>query len=179
MGKNPASFKEKGADRPVERVSWNEAQEFLKKLNRMEENDNTVSPPRPSGNTPAGRGAPQVFAPATMNRILKNTPGMSLIPDIKHMPLVKESLMPGAYMTCTATSGNGAKIGIEDTPPGLLQTPKVLLPVKIECCAAARGSTMPSSHALLIASTATQTAAAIISAFELLKLIVPPNAFNP
>ena len=31
MGENPSSFK--GANRPVERVSWNDAQAFLKKLN--------------------------------------------------------------------------------------------------------------------------------------------------
>ena len=31
MGENPSSFK--GADRPVEKVSWNDAQEFLQKMN--------------------------------------------------------------------------------------------------------------------------------------------------
>ena len=32
MGENPSSFK--GADRPVERVSWNDTQEFIRKLNQ-------------------------------------------------------------------------------------------------------------------------------------------------
>ncbi|MCP4688416.1 MAG: SUMF1/EgtB/PvdO family nonheme iron enzyme [Desulfobacterales bacterium] len=34
MGKNPSHFKKCGADCPVERVSWNDARVFIKKLNR-------------------------------------------------------------------------------------------------------------------------------------------------
>ena len=33
MGNNPSSFKECGPECPVEKVSWNDAQEFIKKLN--------------------------------------------------------------------------------------------------------------------------------------------------
>ncbi|MBT3289803.1 MAG: formylglycine-generating enzyme family protein, partial [Victivallales bacterium] len=33
MGKNPSHFKKAGLDAPVEKVSWNDCQEFLKKLN--------------------------------------------------------------------------------------------------------------------------------------------------
>ena len=39
MGENPSFFKECGEDCPVENVSWDDAQEFIKKLNQMEKTD--------------------------------------------------------------------------------------------------------------------------------------------
>ena len=39
MGENPAFFHECGEGCPVENVSWDDAQEFIKKLNRMEQTD--------------------------------------------------------------------------------------------------------------------------------------------
>jgi formylglycine-generating enzyme required for sulfatase activity len=36
MGSNPSSFKYCGDDCPVEQVSWNDVQEFIRKLNSME-----------------------------------------------------------------------------------------------------------------------------------------------
>ncbi len=43
MGKNPSQFK--GADRPVESVSWNDTQEFSKKLNEIVETHGRASLP--------------------------------------------------------------------------------------------------------------------------------------
>ena len=37
--KNPSFFKDYGDECPVENVSWNEAQKFIKKLNKKEESD--------------------------------------------------------------------------------------------------------------------------------------------
>jgi formylglycine-generating enzyme required for sulfatase activity len=39
MGENPSFFHECGEDCPVENVSWDDAQEFIKKLNRMDKVD--------------------------------------------------------------------------------------------------------------------------------------------
>ncbi|MBW2737883.1 MAG: SUMF1/EgtB/PvdO family nonheme iron enzyme [Deltaproteobacteria bacterium] len=39
MGSNPSRFKDCGADCPVEEVFWNDAQEFIRKLNRKERAD--------------------------------------------------------------------------------------------------------------------------------------------
>jgi formylglycine-generating enzyme required for sulfatase activity len=39
MGENPSFFRECGEDCPVENVSWDEVQEFIEKLNRMEGTD--------------------------------------------------------------------------------------------------------------------------------------------
>jgi formylglycine-generating enzyme required for sulfatase activity len=40
MEENPSEFQNSGENSPVENVSWNDVQEFIKRLNRMEETDN-------------------------------------------------------------------------------------------------------------------------------------------
>ena len=67
MGSNPSDFK--GADRPVEQVSWNACQEFLKKLNathplplpRGEQHGIPLLGGAGGGSSPLGRGEGWVF----------------------------------------------------------------------------------------------------------------------
>ena len=67
MGNNPSKFE--GADRPVEQVTWNDAQAFLKKLNathpsplpRGEQRETSLSGGVGGGSSPFGRGEGWVF----------------------------------------------------------------------------------------------------------------------
>jgi formylglycine-generating enzyme required for sulfatase activity len=51
MGTSPANFSDESL--PVEKVSWEEVQEFIKKLNTRKTPLNTVCPRKPNGNMPA------------------------------------------------------------------------------------------------------------------------------
>ena len=51
MRDTPSKFNDCGNDCPVENVSWDMAQEFIRKLNGMEGIDKYRFPPKPSGNT--------------------------------------------------------------------------------------------------------------------------------
>lgn len=53
MGSNPSFFK--GNDLPVEQVSWNDVQEFIKKLNEKEGTDSTACHQKQNGNMRAGQ----------------------------------------------------------------------------------------------------------------------------
>ena len=55
MGSNPSYFK--GADRPVEQVSWNDVQEFLQRMNAKNDGYRYRLPRRRSGNMRRGRAA--------------------------------------------------------------------------------------------------------------------------
>jgi formylglycine-generating enzyme required for sulfatase activity len=58
MGSNPSSFK--GANRPVEKVSWNDAQEFLEKLNSRHDGYRYRLPTEAEWEYAAAAGAPSV-----------------------------------------------------------------------------------------------------------------------
>ena len=58
MGSNPSTFK--GKDNPVENVSWDDAQEFIKKVALLQHRLSACRP-RPSGNTPAAPGQARVI----------------------------------------------------------------------------------------------------------------------
>ena len=74
MGNNPSYFK--GPKNPVEKVSWDDCQQFLDKLNaKGDPAGKFYCPPRPSGNMPAGRGARRGIALGTMSRSWANMRG--------------------------------------------------------------------------------------------------------
>jgi formylglycine-generating enzyme required for sulfatase activity len=54
IGNNPAAFS--GDHRPIENVSWREAQEFVRRLNLEEDTNRYRLPTEPSGNTRRARG---------------------------------------------------------------------------------------------------------------------------
>ena len=64
MGSNPSRFDECGPDCPVESVSWDEVQEFIRKLNERErEGIATGYRRRRSGSTRRGRGRAGIRMP--------------------------------------------------------------------------------------------------------------------
>jgi len=59
MGENPSQFK--GENRPVEKVSWNDATTFIDRMNRMKPELKLCLPPKPNGNMAAGPGQQPPF----------------------------------------------------------------------------------------------------------------------
>lgn len=117
VGVNPSRFKEVGPTAPVEEVSWDDAMKFCKMLTLREKEESRLPkgyeytfPPKPSGNTPAGRAR------------LVTTPEISPQWD-GPMATVKERLTQspssnptnGDFMICPATCLNGALTGTATT----------------------------------------------------------------
>jgi len=62
MSNNPSSFRSCGDNCPVEQVSWNDAQEFIRKLNRMEGNKKYRLPTEAEWEYAARAGSTTAFA---------------------------------------------------------------------------------------------------------------------
>ena len=120
MGNNPSRFK--GPKNPVEQVSWDECQEFIKKLNKRSR------PPHP-GPLPEGAGDFRLpteaqweyalragsttrIALGTTRVNLASTRGTRTTRAARRTPLARKSRTPGGCTTCTGTYGSGARIGM-------------------------------------------------------------------
>ena len=117
MGSNPSHFK--GADLPVDSVSWDDVQKFIKKLNEMEALISIVCPLKLNGSM---RAVPEQHTryyfgddesklgdyawysgyatSEEWNRMIKLKEGKLIL-------LVRRSPIPGVFTICTVMSGNG------------------------------------------------------------------------
>ena len=118
MGSNPLYFSSCGDDCPVERVSWENAQAFIEKLN-LHENANRYSLPTEAqweyaaraGSTTALANGNLVETNCSLDTNL-NAMGIAEMPMTKHILLPKNNQMHGAYMICMAMCGNGVRTGM-------------------------------------------------------------------
>ena len=124
-------------DRPVEKVSWNDAQIFLSRLIRLsrprvgyQRVGNMFCPRRPSGSMPAGQARPRRTRGAMI--LIPPVPtiiGMELI--IQEMILSKLVMWgsmrptPGAFLTCREMCGNGSATGRRTILPVPRPIPRV------------------------------------------------------
>ncbi|MGI9065298.1 MAG: protein kinase domain-containing protein [Pyrinomonadaceae bacterium] len=105
MGRNPSSFK--CSNCPVEQVSWNDAQEFIRKLNQINDGYTYRLPSEAEWEYACRAGTTGDYA--------GNLNDMAWYADnsgSKTHAVGSSSRMPGAWLTCMATCGNGPRIGI-------------------------------------------------------------------
>jgi hypothetical protein len=123
-GENPSHFKEAGPDAPVERVSWDDVREFIRKLNPG--GNGPVPPADGSGmgiRLPGGDGdgvlqradheAHGSRSQSGQGRLVSRK-----IPGVRPIRWAKSSPTPGDCTTCTGTCGSGARIGTGIIPTG-------------------------------------------------------------
>ena len=119
MGSNPSHFNNCGDDCPVEQVSWDDVQEFIRKLNRQEGTDKYRLPTEAEWEYAARAGTTTPFytgnclsteqANYNGNYPLSGCPkGENQTKTVRVGAFLP---MPGVSMTCTATSGSGVRTG--------------------------------------------------------------------
>jgi len=133
MGKNPSTFKDCGDDCPVENVSWDDCQAFIKKLNQMGEVNEYIYrlPTEAEWEYACRAGSTTAFAGGDI--VIQKTECI-LWPRNYRMP-------GGACTTCMAMCGNGARIGMASILQVKSQTHKGLHLDRTGCLVAAAGIT--------------------------------------
>ena len=113
MGSNPSRFSDCGDDCPVERVSWNDVQDFISELNKRGEGSYRL-PTEAEWEYAARAGTTTAFANGditktvtAMTRIWIQWGGMSTIQATRLILSPRNSPTPGAFMTCTEMFGSG------------------------------------------------------------------------
>ena len=138
MGTNPSNFK--GANNPVEQVSWNDAMEFSRKLSEKTGKNYTL-PTEAQWEYACRAGTNTAYSFGNDANQLGNYAWFGSNSNQTTHPVVRSSLMLGGFMTCTAIYGNGAchftnRIHIvRRMGETILPIPQVL-----GCCAAVPGA---------------------------------------
>ncbi len=162
MGASPSHFK--GKDNPVEQVSWNDAQAFCKKL--TEQTTETVRlPTEAEWEYGCRAGTMSTTIQETRMPIwaaLRGMPGTAMT---RRIPWGRRSRTSSGFTTCTATCGNGVRIGTERIIIRSLRLKirKALHRVPPVCCVAVLGSSVPGTVGRLPASGAIRTSASTTS----------------
>ena len=108
------------ANRPVEQVSWDDIQVFLNRLNEQQADSLPVGwayvlPTEARGSMPAGQARPRRTRGAIRLILMKPTI-IGMVTGIqgqifsKHAMSASTARTPGAFLTCTAMSGNGRRM---------------------------------------------------------------------
>ena len=117
MGTNPSSFK--GPQNPVEKVSWDDAVEFCRKLSAMpaEKKEGYVYrlPTEAEWEYACRAGRRQGTALATVTQNWASTRGSMTTLATRPILSAKRSRIRGGFTTCTVTCGSGARTGMETT----------------------------------------------------------------
>ena len=141
LNADPSEFKE--SNRPVEKVSWEDAQIFLSSLIRSSRQragylrvGNMFFPPKPSGSMPAGQGRPRhTRGGMILIPLVQITIGTELIiqETILKKPVMWDSMRPtpGAFLTCREMFGNGSATGRRTILPVLRPILRVRLRARI------------------------------------------------
>jgi formylglycine-generating enzyme required for sulfatase activity len=152
MGTSPSNFK--GDDLPVEQVSWNDVQEFIKKLNDKEGGNKYRLPSEAEWEYAARAGTTTRYSFGDDVSKLGDYAWYSENSGSKTHEVGQKSPIHGDFMTCMATSGNGFRIYIKGAitahPQTAVHGKEVARP---ELFAAAAGTTTTGTAGQRIATT--------------------------